>query len=236
MSTAHLESVQNLLLAVQAHHAASGLDSLPGSDNADPFPSSLVPQRCSQEDDNDEDDPVGMCGGAAGPHTPAGKFDEILFTLEAGWVYKKQNKLWPESDLVCKEFLKDVDGKTWVMPVALKKTAADYAHAAALSQLARTYHGKSLAAAVMKCIARSKTKATAALYRRMVWLVNVEKGLDELHKAFPDKVDLDCAFNMIYDVNIQLYGPPDSKIWVTVANKVDGWLNTLDKETSLAAN
>ncbi|KAJ6629607.1 hypothetical protein B0H10DRAFT_1939599 [Mycena sp. CBHHK59/15] len=356
MSTAHLESVQNLLLAVQARCAASGLDSLPGSDDADPFPSALVPQRRSREDDNDEDDPAGTGGGAAGPHPPAGEFDEILFTLEAGRAYKKQKKLSPESDLVCEEFLKsnnpfkhqfiqltvslqirdllkgmsqDVDGKTWVMPAALKTTASDYARAAVLSQSARTYRGKSFAAAVMtalrehnvsdlppasdtgccetvseavgsvltqtqhsikvvltesiskktdianvtqKCIARSKAKATAALYRRMAWLtpkltrttwkqqqlvkqnakpqadtvtekdkdkdfwVNVDKGLDKLHKAFPDKVDLDCAFSMIYDVDIQLYGPPDSKIRVTAANGVDGWLNTLDKETSLAAN
>ncbi|KAJ6563492.1 hypothetical protein B0H10DRAFT_2115135 [Mycena sp. CBHHK59/15] len=146
-------------------------------ENMDPNldPALIVPQRRARPDDNDDelDDPARSSDSLL---PPASGPEDLLFTLESGRAYKKQKKLSAASDLICEEFLKsnnpvkhqfmlltvalqcfdvltvlsqDTEGKQWMVPPALKKTATDYARVAALSPSARSYRGKSLAAAVV---------------------------------------------------------------------------------------
>ncbi|KAJ7144865.1 hypothetical protein C8R43DRAFT_1130285 [Mycena crocata] len=266
-----------------------------------------------------EEDETGSDGNPLGSEeTSHHEFTDGIFTLESGRAYKKQKKLSPESNATCEEFLKshnpvehqfillttmlqcldavngmsqDGHGKKWVIPSIVKKTATDYARVAVLSPSARSYRGKSLAAAVMaamhernvaelppasetgrhgikaalsesldpksdiatvtrKCTAKSKAQITAGLYYRIAWLttgdnespdkdkfwVNVDKALAEFHDSFPDRVDLAAAWKDIYDRDIEVYGPVDSKIRVTPVKDLEVWLATVDTQTSLVEN
>ncbi|KAJ6623747.1 hypothetical protein B0H10DRAFT_1943812 [Mycena sp. CBHHK59/15] len=110
------------------------------------------------------------------------------------------------------------------------------------------------------CVSKAKALATAAMYRRMAWLrlqlvafqvlkssqtqgsdkldfwTHVDNKLDELHQKFPENAVRDMALTLIYEDDIAQYGALDPSIRVAPAATIDGWLGTIDKQTSLVAN
>ncbi|KAJ7692287.1 hypothetical protein B0H17DRAFT_1330833 [Mycena rosella] len=128
------------------------------------------------QDDLDSDDtPIGGTVAGRTPKTMRSQYSHWKMAEPT----KKQKKLSPESHSVVEEFLHssnpvkhnfilltsilqcsdmltalsdDLKSQKWKIPETLKKTATDYARAAAVSAFARCYRGKSLGAAVIAAL------------------------------------------------------------------------------------